>query len=57
MENELKINNSKTVLITGAGSGMGLATAKILIKNGFKVWSGNLISFVIMQKGLIKKFK
>tara|TARA_R110002126_G_scaffold236514_2_gene380126 strand:- start:7305 stop:8219 length:915 start_codon:yes stop_codon:yes gene_type:complete len=40
MENELKINNSKTVLITGAGSGMGLATAKILIKNGFKVWAG-----------------
>ncbi|MBL3658793.1 hypothetical protein [Fulvivirga sediminis] len=34
------MDNSKTVLITVAGSGMGLATAKFLVKNGFNVWAG-----------------
>ena len=29
--------NYKTVLVTGASAGFGLATAKLLAKNGYKV--------------------
>ncbi|WP_271767903.1 SDR family NAD(P)-dependent oxidoreductase [Aquimarina algiphila] len=32
--------SNKTVLITGAGSGIGLSTSKRLVKEGFTVWAG-----------------